>query len=318
MELVKAYYKKAKMIRNENFISLFLDNQDFLDFCIKEICKRKNIKVNCDNLNITYNELSIGKLNEKFKQADIITSNEDNVINIEANNVVNKTTRMKNTSYLLKMYSEDTEKGKNYNTNKKFIQINFDNGNNKKFGLLSRASLLTMERHPVIDNLYFLYLNIAKCYKKFYNLVNEGKENKIANYIRIGALFYSNNPDEVDIILGNMLDINMKKRVINKIKEMYRMNSDYSLTEETKKNYADFLYYGWKREFTEEGIKKGRKEGKKEGLKEGKKEGIIQGIQQKATEMIKSMLKNDIDIAKIAKVSDKSIEEIKEIEKSMK
>ena len=76
------------------------------------------------------------------------------------------------------------------------------------------------------------------------------------------------------------------------------MNPDYSLTEETKKNYADFLYYGWKREFTEEGI--------------------IQGIQQKATEMIKSMLKNDIDIAKIAKVSDKSIEEIKEIEKSMK
>ena len=34
--------------------------------------------------------------------------------------------------------------------------------------------------------------------------------------------------------------------------------------------------------------------------------------------MIKSMLKNDIDITKIAKVSDKSIEEIKEIEKSMK
>ena len=34
--------------------------------------------------------------------------------------------------------------------------------------------------------------------------------------------------------------------------------------------------------------------------------------------MIKSMLKNDIDVEKIAKVSDKSIEEIKEIEKSMK
>ena len=313
MEMVKdnkVYNKKAKMIRNENFISLFLDNSDFLDFCIKEICNRKNIKVNCDNLNITYNELSIGKLNEKFKQADIKTSNKNNVINIEANNIVNKTTRMKNTSYLLKMYSEDTEKGKNYNANKKFIQINFNNGNNKKFGLLSRASLLTMERHPVIDNLYFLYLDIAKCYKKFYNLVNEGKENKIANYIRIGALFYSNNPDEVDIILGNMLDINMKKRVINKIKEMYRMNPDYSLTEETKKNYADFLYYGWKREFTEEGIKKGRKEGKKEG--------IIQGIQQNVRKMIKSMLNKKMSYQDISDISGESINKIKEIEKSMK
>ncbi len=167
-----------------------------------------------------------------------------------------------------------------------------------------------MERHPVIDNLYFLYLDIAKCYKKFYILVNEGKENKIVNYIRIGALFYSNNPDEVDAILGNMLDINMKKRVINKIKEMCRMNLDYSLTEETKKNYADFLYYGWKREFTEEGIKKGRKEGRKEG--------IIQGIQQNVRKMIKSMLNKKMSYQDISDISGESVNKIKEIEKSMK
>ena len=57
------------------------------------------------------------------------------------------------------------------------------------------------------------------------------------------------------------------------------MNPDYSLTEETKKKYADFLYYGWKREFTEEGMQKGLKRGRKQGIKEN------------ALKMIKGMLK---------------------------
>ena len=179
----------------------------------------------------------------------------------------------------MKMYSEDTAKGVEYDPNKKFIKINLDNSNNKKFGLLSSASILTMEKHPVIDNFQLLYLDIAKCYKKFYNLVNEGKESKIDNYIRIAAFFYSNDPNELDTILGDMLDVELKRRVINKVKEMYRMNPDYSLTEETKKKYADFLYYGWKREFTEEGMQKGLKRGRKQGIKEN------------ALKMIKGMLK---------------------------
>ena len=75
---------------------------------------------------------------------------------------------------------------------------------------------------------------------------------------------------------------------------MYTMNEDYTLTNEEVKQWGDFLYNGWKHEFTEE----------------GRISGII--------EMIKGMFKNDIDVEKVAKVSDKSVEEIKEIEKSMK
>ena len=76
------------------------------------------------------------------------------------------------------------------------------------------------------------------------------------------------------------------------------MNPDYSLTEETKKKYADLLYFGWKKEFTEE----------------GRKEGRISGI----IEMIKGMLKKNIPYKDISDISGESIEEIKEIEKSMK
>ena len=91
-----------------------------------------------------------------------------------------------------------------------------------------------------------------------------------------------------------MLDVELKKRVIGKVKDMYTMNEDYTLTNEEKKQWGDFLYNGWKHEFIEKGIK------------------------ETALKMIKRMLKNDASYDFIAKVSDKSVEEIKEIEKSMK
>ena len=84
------------------------------------------------------------------------------------------------------------------------------------------------------------------------------------------------------------------------------MNPDYSLTDEMKEKYADMLYFGWKREYTEEG--------KKEGLKEGRKEGRISGI----IEMIKGMLKKNISYKDISDISGETISKIKEIEKSMK
>ena len=48
---------------------------------------------------------------------------------------------------------------------------------------------------------------------------------------------------------------------------------------------------------------------------DGVKEGIEQGIVQNTTEMILSMLKNDIDIGTISKITNKSIKEIETIKK---
>ena len=310
MEIVKDIYKKAKMIRNENFISLFLDNPDFLDFCIKTICKVVDLEVDYNYLHLKPNSISIGNGKEKFKQTDLIAKSNKYVFNIEANMYPNETTIKKNTSYLMEMYSKSTKRGMKYNSKKIFLQINFDNGNSNELGDLSKASIINRNDYLVVKNFHLIYLDIAKCYQKFYNLIKEGKVSEIDDYIRIGAFFYNDDVNELDIILGNMLDIELKKRVIGKVREMYTMNDDYTLTKEASDQYGRFLYYGWKEEFTEEGKKIGRKLGRKEGK--------LAGIKENAMKMIKSMLKNDIDVEKIAKVSDKSIEEIKEIEKSMK
>ena len=107
-----------------------------------------------------------------------------------------------------------------------------------------------------------------------------------------------------------MLDIELKKRVIDKAKEMYTMNDDYTLTKESADQYGEFLYYGWKHEFIEDG--------KRIGRKEGRKEGIIQGIQQNVRKMIKSMLNKKMSYQDISDISGEPVSKIKEIEKSMK
>ena len=288
------YDKNNRIINNEKFISLFLENPDLLNFCIREICNQKKVEVNCNDLLLSHNSIPIGSLGEKFKQTDLIARNSNNIVNIEANNIIGKTTRMKNTSYIMKMYSESAKRGELYNTNKNFIQINFDNGNEENFGCLTKASILTIDGTAVLNNFNLLFLDVAKCYKKFYNLIREGKESEIDNHIRIGAFFYSNDPDELDIILGNMLDVELKKRVIGKVRDMYTMNEDYTLTNEEVKQWGDFLYNGWKHEFIEKGIK------------------------EAALKMIKGMLKKEMSYQDISDISGDTVEEIKEIEKSMK
>ena len=290
----RKYDKNNRIINNEKFISLFLENPDLLNFCIREICNQKKVEVNCNDLLLSHNSIPIGSLGEKFKQTDLIARNSNNIVNIEANNIIGKTTRMKNTSYIMKMYSESAKRGELYNTNKNFIQINFDNGNEENFGCLTKASILTIDGTAVLNNFNLLFLDVAKCYKKFYNLVREGKESEIDNHIRIGAFFYSNDPEELDIILGNMLDVELKERVIGKVRDMYTMNEDYTLTNEERKQWGDFLYNGWKHEFIEKGIK------------------------ENALKMIKGMLKKEMSYQDISDISGDTVEEIKEIEKSMK
>ena len=54
------------------------------------------------------------------------------------------------------------------------------------------------------------------------------------------------------------------------------------------------------------------------GLQQGIEQGIKQGIEQKTVELIMNMIVNNIDYDTISKITSKSIEEIKEIEKSIK
>ena len=91
-----------------------------------------------------------------------------------------------------------------------------------------------------------------------------------------------------------MLDVELKRRVIRNVRDMYTMNENYTLTNEEREQWGDFLYNGWKYEIIEKGIK------------------------ETALKMIKGMLKKEMSYQDISDISGDTVEEIKEIEKSMK
>ena len=71
----------------------------------------------------------------------------------------------------------------------------------------------------------------------------------------------------------------------------------------------------WKEEMT---LKSSYKRGIDEGKEEGREEGLQEGIEYNMVSMIKNMLNEKASYDFISKVSGKSIEEIKEIENTMR
>jgi predicted transposase YdaD len=71
-------------------------------------------------------------------------------------------------------------------------------------------------------------------------------------------------------------------------------------------------------EAEERGIELGRTEGIELGRTEGIELGKIEGIETNTKNMVISMLENNLEYDIISKVTNKSIDEIKEIEQSIK
>ena len=86
-----------------------------------------------------------------------------------------------------------------------------------------------------------------------------------------------------------------------------------------KESHDRFIRNAYLKEQTELALEKGHKEGLEQGLKEGIEEGIEKGIEkgieQGKTNIVINMLKENIDINVISKVSGLSIDEIKKMRK---
>ena len=100
--------------------------------------------------------------------------------------------------------------------------------------------------------------------------------------------------------------------------DLFLSKEDIIKWDEWEKNT---IYNDGVKEGMEQGIEKGIKQGLEQGIEQGFERGIEQGIGkgieqgiiQNTTEMILSMLKNDIDIEKISKITNKSIKKIENI-----
>lgn len=249
-----------------------------------------------DNIILETNELPISRQNEKAKKCDFIIRIDKNmIINLELNKESYSELLIKNLSYIFNIFSTLTKKGQKYNEDLNVVQINIncfkDNLYEKNLPLIDFKLSNINNNQVLIDNLIIYMLNVVKCSEVYYN---EAKE-EIPKYIRWGALIYCTDISKIPSITKGILTKKECNLIMDKLNEI--TTEDLFMTKEEALEWADW---------TENTIYD-------KGVKIGITQGKIEGNQETSEEYIKSMVDNNIELDIISKITNKTIEEIKEI-----
>ena len=322
------------------FKKVFRDNPNALAKLISDITGIPYLEIK-DNIIFSSNELRLNHIKEKSKVCDFIVNVDNYSINIEMNMYPSKWIKYRNFAYLNNLYNGIVELGLKYNEygKKVAIQINF-NVNYKSEDLpISKCVVFDTNRCKIfIDNYYIYQIDIVKCLDIVYN---ESEITNVLPGIRWGALLYADNLEDIETILGNdLLEKKEKEEFMKTVKgivyegktpdmdwdiEKDIENQIASTKAEIKEDYweeikAEFAEeYG--EEIKEEYIDKNKDNFKVEYLDKNKDKIKEEYFNQLASEtkeqntilFIKNMLKENVPLKSIAKITNKSLEEIKMI-----
>lgn len=293
------------------------------DFMFKALFgNEKNIKILTrfisDYFNIEYKNL-IGKIKilnnelmkndkkDKKKSVDVIVElNDKEILNLEMN--ANKDYPgliERNTAYICKVYSEQYITGESYQKTKKCIQINLNNFSiTKDKDKILVYKLRDEENKSVLtDNLEIHHINIELLKETCYN---ETTKNYLDKWIEI---FKSRNVEELRRNSSFMKEIGEEL-----VDEVERLSSEKHIIglydgelheKKVRQSYID--------DAIEKGLAKGLEKGLEKGIKQGISQGIVQGGTQKAKDIVINMLKENIDISIISKVTGLDIKNIEQI-----
>lgn len=268
--------KFYKASNDKMFKAIFCDakNKDLLERLIEEAIGRK-VKIKKQLMQ----ELIKPNIYVKNKTVDILTEAEGEIINIELNVGTYDGLNNRNAAYIFSKYSEDIKVSKNYKNMNNFIQINLTTGLPKEKELFYKYKLRDEKTNEeFIDNLAIYVFNLDKLKKVCYN-----EDNK---YKLISAL---------DCDKNELQEVSKKDEFLKKLEsEVVRMNNDEKFTcflteeEDAEKVHNTLMFNA-----------------KEEGIKEGSK-------QEKIT-IAKNMIKENIDIYMICKITGLTKKEIENL-----
>lgn len=304
----------VERLRSENKVVPFLFDPIFksvlkdekmkgvLSFLISEITGLDKNYV-MENIDFKDTELKRNRYLEKGKIADLIVYIENNIINIEANQVLNSGLIDKNNSYHYKIASEIIKN----KLNPLVIQINIDR-KNKFDKLVTEFRLRDETGKYVLDDKFINYhINIDNILKKEYN------KDKLTRLEKILLLMItedknvlrqiSKDDEEMNYMVDKLEEMALNDGIVglyDKEKAMERVNAINKM-EAINEGFAEGL---------EKGIEKGIKKGIEKGIEKGKKEGLNEAKKKIA----KKMFDEGIDIELISKITElpkKEIEKLK-------
>lgn len=293
IETKKIKLKKPFLLYDPVFKSIFTGNENILGKMISDITGFNYLFLE-NNIYLDTNELSIDRFNEKFKRCDfIVRVDDDNIINLEINTKTYPGYLIKNLSYIFHIFKTNSVKGDKYNDNLEVTQININNFSNGDKSL-SKYYLKEDESNELYTrSLQIFDLSVVKCKEIYYN--NLRKE--VPRYIKWGALL-SCKLDEIDKmekILGELLlekEVRIIMDKINKLKDDSLFMSDVERLAWEEWEYNSIVA-------------------------DAENKGMEKGMEKNTIDVIKSMLNNGLSYDVIAKITNKSIEDIKSIEKDI-
>ena len=249
-----------------------------------------------DNIMLDINEIPITRKDEKFKECDFIVRVGNNIIiNIELNVTNYMVLGVKNLSYIFSLFANSGKVGKKYNSDLELIQINlntFSEGDDE----LNVYGITNLKNGSIyFDNLKIFSLDVVKCGEIWYSCDNKGQ---LRNYIKWGAMLSCDNINDIHVIMEDVLQEEEIEELESRL-EGIRMDANGIMTKKEAREWGE-----WIRNSISYDV--------------GMEFGITRGFEQANINNVKAMLKNNADYEFISKVSGKNIEEIKDIEKSMK
>ena len=252
------------------------ENKDLLICLLEKILdlKIKEIKY----LNLERNVLNV---HVKRKHFDLFLDTDIGKIQVEINSYYSDYIPVRNTSYICNTYTSYTSRGDKYDPNINIIQINFSYGL-KKDKLFSRYYIQDEDGNKYVSNFLIIELNMDK-YMEFWYNKDEKEINEYIEYIML------------DLGEKDLRNVSKGNGVVKKyMEELVKVNED-----------ADFLNFI--------SVEKDNMMIENSIRDEGIRKGLEQGTEQSKNEIAKNMLKENMDISLISKLTGLSNEQINKL-----
>jgi hypothetical protein len=272
------------------FKALFAENEDLL---FKLISCITNIKFDKrKKYEVIYNEIPVERENEKFKKCDFVVKvSDDLIVNVELNKSGKGDWKNKSLSYIFKVYTIHTKRGKKYYDVKTYqVNLNaFKSDEEPVIGYSLKPTIIGNGYDEIkevnnnlpnfTDNFLIYTYNIYKGNEIYYNYYVNKEKGKIPDYVRWAAFLSLKDFSKVPEVMKGIFNESECKKVMDKMKEL-ESDSDLLSVAEIQDIYEQSYDRGlYKAE--QEGLKRGEeiglKRGEELGLKRGEELGLKRG-----------------------------------------
>ena len=135
------------------------------------------------------------------------------------------------------------------------------------------------------------------------------KKNNISKDIIWLALLKAKSYKELEEMAGKIMLKEEKQKFISKVKELN--TKDFIINNSLQERLNKLADYEYEQNIKEQAYKEGIEQGYNDGIEDG----YINGVEDETNKIIKKMLKENININTISKITEKSIDNIQKIAK---